>query len=156
MEYLWLKWLHILSATFLFGTGIGTAFYKWRADADADPVAQAAVMRAVVLADWVFTTPAIVVQPLTGLRMAWLAGYPIDRGWVAWALGLYLLAGACWLPVVWLQIRMREMAVQAARDRTPLPARYDAYRRTWFALGVPAFGALVLVFWLMVFKPALP
>ena len=100
MEFLWLKWLHILSATLLFGTGLGTAYYKWSADRSGDVRAIAMVMRRVVLADWLFTTTTIVIQPLTGLRMAQLAGYPLTSGWVAWSLGLYLLAGLCWLPVV--------------------------------------------------------
>lgn len=154
MEFLWLKWLHILSATLLFGTGLGTAYYKWSADRSGDVRAIAMVMRRVVLADWLFTTTTIVIQPLTGLRMAQLAGYPLTSGWVAWSLALYVLAGACWLPVVWLQLRMRDMAIGAAAEGAALPARYHRYARIWFVLGIPAFAALVVVFYLMVFRPA--
>lgn len=154
MEFLWLKWLHILSATLLFGTGLGTAYYKWSADRSGDVRAIAMVMRRVVLADWLFTTTTIVIQPLTGLRMAQLAGYPLTSGWVAWSLALYVLAGACWLPVVWLQLRMRDMALQAAAAGADLPARYHRYARIWFVLGIPAFAALVVVFYLMVFRSA--
>lgn len=154
MEYLWWKWLHVLSATVLFGTGLGTAFYKWWADRLGDVQTQAGVMRIVVLADYVFTTPAIVVQLATGLRMAQLAGYPLDRGWLLSAIVLYFFIGACWLPVVWLQIRMRAMAAEAVRSGTPLPARYHRYRLWWVALGVPAFSAMLVVFYLMIFKPS--
>lgn len=154
MEFLWLKWLHILSATLLFGTGLGTAFYKWSVDRSGDVRAIAAVMPRVVLADWLFTATTVVIQPLTGLRMAQLAGYPLTSGWVAWSLGLYVLAGLCWLPVVWLQLRMRDMAQQAAADGEALPPRYHRYARIWFVLGIPAFTALMVVFYLMVFRPA--
>lgn len=154
MEFLWLKWLHILSATLLFGTGLGIAFFKWSADRSGDVRAIAVVMQRVVLADWLFTTTAVIVQPLTGVWLALLAGYPLTHGWVAWSLGLYVLAGLCWLPVVWLQLRMRDMALRAAASDIALPERYHRYSRVWFWLGVPAFAALIVVFYLMVFRPA--
>lgn len=154
MEFLWLKWLHILSATVLFGTGLGIAFFKWSADRSGDVRAIAVVMRRVVLADWLFTTTSVIVQPLTGVWLALLAGYPLTRGWVAWSLALYALAGLCWLPVVWLQLRMRDMAVRAAAEGGALPARYHRYARIWFWLGIPAFAALIVVYYLMVFRPA--
>lgn len=150
--YLLLKWLHIMSATLMFGTGLGSAFYKWSADRSGDVRAIAVVMERVVLADWLFTTPTVLIQPVTGLWMAQLAGYPLASGWVAWALALYLLAGACWLPVVWQQIRMRDMARQAAASGAALPASYARLCRQWLWLGVIAFSALVGVYFLMVFK----
>ena len=101
MEYLLLKWMHILSATLMFGTGLGTAFYKWTTDRSGDVRSISVVMERVVLADWLFTTPTAIIQPITGLWMVHLAGWPLTQGWVAWAIGLYALAGACWLPVVW-------------------------------------------------------
>ena len=106
-----------------------------------------------MLADWLFTTPAVIVQPLSGLALAHLAGYPILSGWVFASMLLYALAGACWLPVVWLQIRMRDLARLADDAGTPLPRLYWTYARCWFWLGVPAFVALMLVYWLMVAKP---
>lgn len=150
--YLLLKWLHIMSATLMFGTGLGSAFYKWSVDRSGDVRAIAVVMERVVLADWLFTTPAVIIQPVTGLWMAQLAGFPLDSGWIAWSLGLYLLAGLCWLPVVWQQIRMRDMARQAATSGTALPAQYARLCRVWLRLGVIAFGALIVVYFLMVFK----
>jgi len=154
MEFLLLKWLHILSATLMFGTGLGTAFYKWTTDRSGDVRAIAIVMERVVLADWLFTTPTVVLQPITGLRMAQMAGWPLTQGWVAWALGLYLLAGACWLPVVVLQLRMRTQARSAVAGNTGLPERYWRDAQLWFWLGVPAFSAVIAVYGLMVFKPA--
>jgi uncharacterized membrane protein len=111
------------------------------------------VSRNVVLADWLFTAPAVVLQPLTGLWLAWQAGIPLTTGWLALAIGLYLLTGACWLPVVWLQIRMHRIAATASRDGEALPELYYRYARWWFALGWPAFIAVLAIFWLMVFKP---
>ncbi|HMC17189.1 MAG TPA: DUF2269 domain-containing protein [Albitalea sp.] len=154
MEYLIAKWLHILSSTLLFGTGLGSAYYMFFASRTKDPQAVAVVVRYVVLADWLFTATTVVFQPLSGFYMAHLAHLPLSTGWIFWSLLLYLLAGACWLPVVWMQIRMRRMAEQAVRDNGPLPALYFRLLRWWTALGVPAFFALVIVFWLMVAKPS--
>lgn len=153
MEYLYWKWAHILSATILFGTGIGIAFFKLWGDRQGDARTQYAIMRAVVLADWIFTTPAIIAQLLSGVWLARLAGYPLYRGWVLWALCLFLIAGACWLPVVWLQIRMREQLRAALEAGTAAPPEYAVCRKTWIALGILAFSALVAVFYLMIFKP---
>ncbi len=153
MEYLIVKWLHILSSTFLFGTGIGSAFYMLFASLSRDVRAIAVVSRYVVLADWIFTSSTIVIQPLTGFYLIHLAGFPLQSAWIRWSIGLYFFAGACWLPVVWMQLRMRNMAIAAARDGTELPAQYWRYLRFWVALGIPAFFALVIIFWLMVAKP---
>jgi uncharacterized membrane protein len=153
MEYVIVKWIHILSSTFLFGTGIGSAFYMLVTSLTRDWRAIAVVVRYVVIADWLFTTPAIIVQPLSGLYLMHLGGYRLDAAWIAWSIGLYLLAGACWLPVVWLQIRMRGIAEQAARDGAPAPEYWRLFK-AWVLLGIPAFFALVIVFYLMVAKPA--
>jgi uncharacterized membrane protein len=153
--YLLVKAVHILSATVLFGTGLGTAFFMWQADRSGDLAAIAVITRHVVLADWLFTTPAAIVQPATGLWLAVEAGYPISEGWMAIALALYLLAGACWLPVVWLQIRLRDVAAAASSRGTALPPVYRRYMRLWVGLGWPAFTAMLAIFYLMVFKPAL-
>lgn len=150
--YLLLKWLHIMSATLMFGTGLGSAFFKWTTDRSGDVRAIAVVMERVVWADWLFTTPAVIIQPITGLWMAHLAGFPITSGWVAWGLGLYILAGLCWLPVVWQQIKMRDMARQAVSDGTALPKSYTCLCRYWMGLGMIAFSALVVVYYIMIFK----
>ena len=117
--------------------------------------AQAEVAKLVVRADWWFTTPTVLVQPATGLLMAHLAGWPLTAPWLALSLGLFVLAGACWLPVVWLQIQMARLAQQAVREGATLPGVYWRYARWWEALGYPAFVAMVGVFYLMVAKPAL-
>jgi uncharacterized membrane protein len=151
--YLLLKVIHIVSSTVLFGTGLGTAFFKWTADRSGNLSAIRVVSEKVVMADWLFTTPAIVVQPVTGIMLARLIGYPLDHGWLLYALCLYGLAGICWIPVVGLQIRMRDLARAAERDGTALDARYWRLARQWFWLGLPAFTSVVIVFWLMVWKP---
>lgn len=154
MEYLILKWLHILSSTLLFGTGIGSAFYMLTASLQGDPRAVAVVARWVVIADWLFTATTVVFQPLSGWRMAAIAGMPLTTPWIFWSFVLYFVAGACWLPVVWMQYRMRDMAQAAVRENTPLPPRYFRFLRVWVLLGIPAFTALVIVFYLMVAKPS--
>ncbi len=153
MEYLIIKWLHIVSSTLLFGTGIGSAFYMLFSSLSRDVRAIAVVSRHVVRADWLFTATTVVFQPLSGFYMIHLAGYPLTSAWIVWSIALYLVAGACWLPVVWLQIRMRDMAQASARDNLALPALYWRYLRIWTALGIPAFVALVIVFYLMTAKP---
>lgn len=153
--YLLAKWLHILSSTVLFGTGIGTAFQMVWAMRGGDARVIARVAGGVVLADWLFTTPAGIVQPATGLWLIWLTGYDPLSGWLLATYALYLLGLACWLPVVALQIRIRALARGATAEGRPLPAEARRAYRIWFALGWPAFAALVGVFWLMVAKPAL-
>lgn len=153
MEYLTIKTLHILSAILLFGTGLGSAFYKFATDRSNNLPAMAVTNRHVVLADWLFTTPAIIVQPLSGIWMALLAGWPLDTLWLWLSTALYLLAGGCWLPVVWLQLRMRDEAESALAAKRPLSVRYWRDARLWFWLGVPAFAAMVAVVFLMVHKP---
>jgi uncharacterized membrane protein len=154
MEYVIVKWMHILSSTLLFGTGLGSAFYMFFASRTRDTRVIAVVVRYVVIADWAFTTPTIILQPLTGFYLVHLAGFPITSTWMLASFGLYLLAGVCWLPVVWMQIRMRDMARQAAATGGELTERYWQFMRWWVALGIVAFVALVIVFYLMVAKPA--
>lgn len=154
MEYLLTKWVHILSSTLLFGTGLGSAFYMFFASLGRDPRVIATVVRYVVIADWCFTTPTIILQPLSGFYMVHLAGYPLTSTWLLWSMILYLVAGAAWLPVVWMQIQMRGLAQESAAAGSALPARYWQFLRAWVALGVVAFVALVVVFYLMVLKPA--
>jgi uncharacterized membrane protein len=154
MDYLVVKWLHILSSTVLFGTGLGTAYYMFFASLSRDARAAAVVMRHGVRADWVFTGTTVVFQPLSGLYLAHLAQLPWSTRWILWSVVLYLVAGACWLPVVWIQLRLRALAEAAAQAGQPLPPKYFAYLRVWAALGVPAFVSLVIVFYLMVAKPA--
>lgn len=151
MAYELIKTLHILSATILFGTGLGTAYFMWSANRTGDVTVIAGVSRRVVLADWIFTTPTVVFQPLSGAWLAYIAGYPWS-GWIGWSLGLYALAGLCWLPVVWLQLRMRDLAVKAAIQGARLPEQYLRYARIWFWLGIPAFTSMIVVFFLMVSK----
>lgn len=153
--YLVLKWLHIVSSVLMVGTGLGSAFYMFFANRSGSVPAQAVVSRLVVRADWWFTTPTVILQPATGFALAHMAGFPLSTPWLALSLGLFVFAGACWLPVVWLQIRMAAIAAQANRDAVPLPPLYARYQRWWERLGYPAFAAMVVVFYLMVNKPQL-
>ncbi len=151
--YLVLKWLHIVSSVLMVGTGLGSAFYMFFTNRSGSVPAQAVVSRLVVRADWWFTTPTVILQPATGFALAHMAGWPMSTPWLAVSLALFVFAGICWLPVVWLQIRMAALAAQAHRDATALPPLYARYQRYWELLGYPAFVAMVVVFYLMVNKP---
>jgi uncharacterized membrane protein len=153
MTYIVVKWLHVLSSTILFGTGIGSAYYMFFTSLSGDARSVARVVGLVVVADWVFTLTTIVLQPVTGLFLAHLAQIPLTSRWILWSTVLYFVAGACWIPVVMIQIRMHRLARAAAADDAPLPDAYRRLFRWWTALGVPAFVALVIVFYLMVAKP---
>lgn len=150
---LWLRMAHILSATLLFGTGLGTAFFMWRAHRSGEVAVIAATARHVVAADWLFTAVPGVVQLATGLWLATEVGYALSEPWLLLALALFLLALGCWLPVAWLQIRMRDLARAASASNAALPAAYYRCFRIWFALGWPALFAVLGIFGLMVFKP---
>ncbi len=149
------KWLHILSSTVLFGTGIGTAFHLWLTHKRGTASQIALAARNTVLADWLFTLPAGIAQPVTGFWLVWLAGWDLWSPWLVASYGLYILAFCCWLPVVFLQIEAERLASAAARNGEPLPPRYHTVMRRWFALGWPAFIGLIAVFGLMVAKPRL-
>lgn len=153
MLYELVKTIHILSAAVLFGTGLGTAWFMWRANRSGDVALIFGTARLVVLADLLFTTPAVVVQPLSGFWLIHLAGYGPTETWLMWTYGLYALAGACWLPVVWLQVRMRDLAASSCAGKRPLPPLYHRLQRIWFTLGWPAFLAVIVIVHLMVAKP---
>jgi uncharacterized membrane protein len=155
LTYLALKFLHIIGAAVLLGTGAGIAFFMLLAHRTGDAATVASVARIVVIADFVFTATAVVVQPITGFLLAWIVGYSLLDGWILLSIALYLLTGAFWLPVVWMQMRMRDLAAEAVREAKPLPAQYHRLFRLWFAFGFPAFGAVVAIFWLMIAKPQL-
>lgn len=154
MEYLIAKWLHVLSSTILFGTGIGTAFYIFVVTRASETAVTAAVMRYAVIADWLFTATTMVAQPLTGYYLVSLLGLPWSTFWIFWSVVLYVVAGLCWLPVVWLQIRLRNLAQQAAAEGRSLPPLFWKLRRIWVTLGFPALFAFLAVFYLMIAKPS--
>lgn len=152
-DYLTLKLIHIVSATVLFGTGLGTAFAMWRADVSGEIRAIAVVSRNVVLADWLFTLPAVIVQPLTGFWLIMLLGLPLSFTWIWLSLLLYLAIGLCWIPVVFIQLRVARVSAQLAVQGEPPNPRYRRLMRWWYTLGWPAFFATLGIFGLMVFKP---
>jgi len=150
-----LRWLHVIGATVLFGTGAGIAFFMLAAHRTRDPVLVAHVSGTVVIADGLFTATAAILQPLTGYALARLVGWRLTEGWVLLSLGLYGFIGLFWLPVVWLQIRMRDLARAAAAAGEPLPPAYDRLFRIWFICGWPAFAAMLAILWLMTAKPTI-
>jgi uncharacterized membrane protein len=154
--YFALKFLHVIGAAVLLGTGAGIAFFMLLAHRTGEPAIIAGVARIVVVADFLFTASAVVVQPVTGGLLAWLDGYSLGEGWIVLSMLLYLFTGAFWLPVVWMQIRIRDLAVAAARGGQSLPAAYFRLFPIWFAFGFPAFAAVLGIFWLMMTRPEIP
>jgi uncharacterized membrane protein len=151
--YEWLKLIHILSSVLMVGTGFGSAFYMYMANRNNNLQAQLIVSTLVVKADWWFTTPSVIIQPVSGIAMAYLSGWPMNASWLLWTYALYALAALCWLPVVWLQMQMRNMASNASANSAELPALFWRYARYWEMLGYPAFLAMLVIYWLMVTKP---
>ena len=150
--YLTAKWLHILSSTVLFGTGMGTAFQMVWAMRHGTAGHVARTAAGVVMADWIFTAPAGLIQPATGLWLVHQAGFSLTEPWLVVAYALYAFAFLCWAPVVFMQRRIRDLC-RAAPPGDPVPTHARQLYRVWFTLGCPAFAALVAIFWLMVFKP---
>ncbi|HXQ47027.1 MAG TPA: DUF2269 domain-containing protein [Caulobacteraceae bacterium] len=150
-----IKTLHVIGATVLLGTGVGIAFFMVMADRTRDARLIAHTAGVVVVADVLFTATAIVLQPITGVALVALEGQPLTQAWILLSLALYGLAGVFWLPVVWMQLRMRDLARAAAAAGEPLPPAYHRLYRIWFAFGFPAFTAVLAIIWLMVAKPSL-
>ncbi|MEN3163911.1 DUF2269 family protein [Tistrella mobilis] len=156
MLYFGLKFLHVIGAAVLLGTGAGIAFFLVVARMTDDAVRIAEVARIVVIADFVFTLTAVIAQPVTGVALAMHLGLPLTQGWILLSILLYLLTGLFWLPVVWMQLRLRDMARAAAARGLPLPAAWARLYRIWFAFGFPAFFAVLGIVWLMIAKPVIP
>jgi uncharacterized membrane protein len=149
------RWLHVIGACVLFGTGAGIAFFMLMAQRSGRAEFVAHVAGTVVIADALFTATAVLVQPITGVALAWGLGWSLREGWISLSLLLYLVTGACWLPVVAIQVRMRDLARAAASAGAPLPEAEKRLFRLWFALGIPAFAAVLGILWLMVARPDL-
>ena len=150
-----LKLIHVLSSTVLFGTGLGVAYFMLMACRTCDPVVVAHTAGIVVVADTVFIANAAIVQPVSGVQLALTIGYSLWESWIVASFALYFLVAACWLPVLWLQVQMRNMARAAAEEGTALPERYHRLFRIWFVLGWPAFISMIAIFALMIFRPRL-
>jgi uncharacterized membrane protein len=153
--YLLARWLHVIGACVLLGTGTGIAFFMVMAHRSGQAAFVAHVGFTVVIADFLFTATAVIAQPLTGLWLAALSGWPLSTPWIAVSLALYLITGAFWLPVVWMQVRMRDLASAAVATGDPLPPAYYRFYRLWFAFGFPAFAAVLMIIWLMIARPPL-
>ena len=153
--HLALKTVHILGAAVLFGTGLGIAFFMWMAHRTRDAALIAQTASTVVIADAIFTATAVVVQPLSGAALIHVIGYSWHEPWIVVSLLLYVFTGLCWLPVVWIQLRLRDLAADAARRNAALPADYDRLFAIWFWLGWPAFLAVIAIFAVMIAKPQL-
>jgi uncharacterized membrane protein len=156
MIYFVVKTIHVIGAAVLLGTGAGIAFFMLAAHLRGDPREIAGVARTVVIADFLFTASAVVLQPVTGIWLAWSTGHSLLEGWIALSIALYIITAAFWLPVVFMQIRMRDLADIAAANAASLPAQYHRLFWWWFAFGFPAFFAVLGIFWLMIARPEIP
>lgn len=153
MLYAWIKIIHIISASVLFGTGLGTAFYMFYVNLQKDVKLIAKATAEVVIADWLFTSTSGIIQAITGFILIYLKGYSLFSLWILGSILGYVIAGVCWAPVVWLQMRCRDLAYRASVNNSPLQNQYKKYFKIWWLLGIPAFISLVGVFYLMTNKP---
>ena len=153
MSYFILKFLHIIGAVILLGTGVGIAFFMVMAHFSGRVAVIAGVARIMVIADFVFTATAVIAQPVTGILLARYVGYSLLDAWLIWSIILYVITGAFWLPVIWMQIRLRDLAHVAATSGVELPRAYHTLFWWWFAFGFPAFAAVIAIFWLMIARP---
>jgi len=151
--YFLIKYLHLLGAIVILGTGSGIAFFMLMAHRSRDPAFIAATAATVVIADMLFTLSAVILQPVTGGVLMALSGTTLAERWLVASLGLYAVAGLFWIPVIFMQIEMRDLARMAAAQRAPLPPRYFALFRRWFVFGIPGFGSVMIILWLMIAKP---
>jgi uncharacterized membrane protein len=151
--YFIIKTIHIVSATILFGTGLGIAFFMFRSWFTRDLHEKFFALRTTVLADYLFTAPAAVLQPVTGAWLVWNDGFEWTDGWLLATYILYAIAAGCWLPVVWIQIRLKQIVTSCVATDALLPREYDRLFRLWFILGWPAFLGLIAIFFLMVTRP---
>ena len=154
MDYMTIKLIHIISSTLLFGTGLGTAFFMVRANATKDLNTIRNTTSTVVLADWLFTTPSVIIQPVTGFYLMHMAQFSFESLWFYLVVGLYLIAGCCWVPVVFIQTRLNKLSARA-NSWDEISQQYTKLYNTWFTLGFPAFISVLILFYLMVFKPFL-
>jgi uncharacterized membrane protein len=153
MLYFIVKYLHVLGAVVILGTGTGIAFFMLMAHRSGDPAFIARTAATVVIADMLFTLTAVLLQPVTGGLLMALSATTLAERWLVMSLGLYAVAGLFWIPVIFMQIEMRDLAQVALAQRQPLPPRYFALFRRWFGFGIPGFGSVMLILWLMVAKP---
>jgi uncharacterized membrane protein len=151
-DYLLLKLIHILSAVVITGTGSGIAFFMFMASRSDNPQAIYMTTKHVILGDWIFTTPAVLMQLITGVLLMKKLNYSFSSTWFYWVIGLFVLIGILWLPVIRIQYRLRESA-KASMDTGAVTPEFRNYMRIWTSLGVPAFTTILIMFWLMVFKP---
>lgn len=147
------KTLHIMSSTVLFGTGAGIAFFMLRSHFTDNIHEKYFAARNTVLADYIFTAPSVIIQPLTGAWLVWQGGHDWLDLWLVATYVIYVISGCCWLPVVWIQIQLKNMVAHAVNTGEGLPPRYYKLFKIWFILGWPAFIGLVAVFFLMVMRP---
>ena len=151
--YFVVKYLHVLGAIIILGTGIGIAFFMLMAHMSRDAAFIARTAAVVVIADMLFTLSAVIAQPITGGILMSLSSTNLAEGWLATSLALYAVAGLFWVPVIFMQIRMRDLARLAVEKSQPLPPRYFALFRRWFLFGIPGFGSVMIVLYLMIAKP---
>ncbi|OGT49060.1 MAG: hypothetical protein A3E82_01420 [Gammaproteobacteria bacterium RIFCSPHIGHO2_12_FULL_38_11] len=153
MLYAWIKIIHVISAAVLYGTGMGTAVYMFCVNKQKDICLIANATKQVVFVDWVFTGSSATIQFFSGMTLIYLKGYSFASLWIIGSMSGYVIAGACWIPVVYLQICCRNLAFDALKNNTALPKKYFRYYKLWWILGIPAFLSLMVVFYLMVNKP---
>jgi uncharacterized membrane protein len=151
--YFLIKYLHVLGAIVILGTGTGIAFFMLMAHRSGDAAFIARTAATVVIADMLFTLTAVLLQPVSGVLLMMLSSTSFTERWLLTSLALYALAGLFWVPVIFMQVEMRNLAQLTAEKGEPLPPRYFALFRRWFLFGIPGFGSVMIILWLMIAKP---
>ena len=151
--YFLVKYLHVLGAIVILGTGTGIAFFMLMAHRSGEPAFIARTAGVVVIADMLFTLSAVLLQPVSGGLLMWLSSNSLEERWLITSLVLYAIAGLFWVPVIFMQIELRDLARKAEAESMPLPARYVTVFRRWFLCGIPGFGSVMVILWLMIAKP---
>jgi uncharacterized membrane protein len=151
--YFLVKYLHVVGAIVILGTGTGIAFFMLMAHRSRDAAFIARTAGVVVIADMLFTLSAVILQPISGGFLMALSATSFTERWLMVSLALYVLAGVFWIPVIFLQIEIRDLARAADEKAQPLPPRYFALFRRWVLFGIPGFGSVVIILWLMIAKP---
>ena len=146
--------LHILSAVWLMGHLVSSAFWKARADRTGNPQTIATTAQALVRSDFTFTLPGIVVLLGTGIWMAGLTGWDrFQELWLGTSFVLVIVMVIIWLAVLLPQQRRMARFAAETLEGVDQGANYQRASKLWSMAGGIMTLIPVLVLFLMVFKP---
>jgi uncharacterized membrane protein len=149
-----IKFVHLIAAAAMLGTWLGIAVFMLLAHRSGNTSVVALTSRFAVSTEFIVMVAAVALQPISGFALAWAIGLsPTDEFWIVLSLGFYVLVAAAWLAALRVEIRIRDMARQAALDGVPLPDAYRRLFRFYSALVWPALAVTAVLFALMIWQP---